>query len=298
MFGSYHIGRVFGIPVKIHITLIIVLPILALQIAAAMRIESLLWGLVAAIGLFASVALHELGHSVVALSKGVRVRQILLLPIGGLAQLDRMPEDASDEIHIAIAGPIVSLGLALFFYVLVALFGSAQPGLIVTLFGVLFGMNLILALFNLLPSFPMDGGRVFRAWLTPRIGRVAATRIAAKTGRYMAMALGLWGLLQASLLTLAVAVFIYMAAGAEYRMVVFEDHMRRRRNPFFGFESDGMEAPNEPDDNEEETIRVSPPPYARSRRPDSPHTTQWWAQLLQRPKELFDGLFKKWSGKR
>lgn len=284
MFGSYHIGTVLGIPVRVHITLIILLPLIAVQIAAAMGIQSLLWGLLAAAGLFASVALHELGHAVVALKKGVRVSQILLLPIGGLAQLDRMTDDPRDEMHIAIAGPVVSFLLAVFLGGLVRMFAGSEPGLVIYLFAVLGWMNLILALFNMLPSFPMDGGRIFRAWLTPRIGRVAATRLAAKIGRFMAIVLGIWGFLQLSLLTIAVAVFVYLAAGAEYRMVVLQDRMR---NPFGPFYASKPEQPDEKDD----TVEVSPPPYAR--RAADPKV--WWRELIRRQRAMFDRLFDEWS---
>ena len=113
MSKSTHIVTVFGIPIRVHITLWILLPLIAINLAHSMGSFSLFWGLLAAVGLFTSVALHELGHSIVALAKGCRVREILLLPIGGMAQLDRMPSRPSDEFQIAIAGPAVSLLLAL-----------------------------------------------------------------------------------------------------------------------------------------------------------------------------------------
>jgi Zn-dependent protease len=287
MASAYHIGRVLGIPVKVHVTLIIFLPIIAVQIAKVAGSGSLLWGFLAATGLFASVALHELGHSVVALAKGIRVRQILLLPIGGLAALDYMPENPRDEFQIAAAGPLVSFALAVFFGILVWLFGSPEPGWIVLTWMVLGGMNFMLATFNLLPSFPMDGGRIFRAWLTPRVGRVAATRIAAKTGRFMAIVFGVWGLLPPfNLLMIAIAVFIYMAAGSEYRMVVMQDRMRR---PFGDWPFQPVTPAPEPE--EEETIQVSPPPYARTR----PDPRAWWTNAKRRQQDLFDQLFKDWS---
>lgn len=289
MFASYRIGSVWGIPIKVHLTLLLLLPLISVQIAAVMGVQSMLWGLVAAVGLFASVALHEMGHAVVALAKGIRVREILLLPIGGLAQLERMPRRSIDEIHIAIAGPIVSLALALFCAAWVILFGHGEPGLIIYTFVVLGWMNFVLAVFNLLPSFPMDGGRIFRAWLTPRLGRVAATRIAAKVGRFMAIVLGLWGVLPPfSILTIAVAVFVYMAAGAEYRMVVMQERMR---DPFGGLFSGSTR--QEPEREEEDTIIVSPPPYARQ----DTNAKNWWAAWQQKQRELFDRLFSDWGNR-
>ncbi len=285
MFGSYHIGAVLGIPLRVHITLIIFLPLIAIQIAAVMGIQSILWGLIAAVGLFASVALHELGHAVVAMQKGIRVRQILLLPIGGLAQLEGMTDEPRDEMHIAFAGPVVSFMLAVFFGLWARLFAGPEPGLIIYMLLLLSGMNLVLAIFNLLPSFPMDGGRIFRAWLTPRLGRVAATLLAAKIGRFMAIVLGIWGFLQFSILTIAVAVFIYMAAGAEYRMVVLQERLQR---PFGGF---GSPPPPTSPPEDDETIVVGPPPYARK----GPDPSAWWRDLMRRPRRLFDHLFDDWS---
>ena len=279
--ASYSIGHVLGIPVKVHITLLIFLPFIAVQLGTAMGVTSLFWGLIAAAGLFGSVALHELGHSVVALHKGIRVREIMLLPIGGLAKLERMPRNATDEIHIAIAGPAVSFMLAIFFGALAALFGGPQSGLIIFTFVVLGWVNLVLALFNLLPSFPMDGGRILRAWLSPRIGRVAATRVAAKLGRYMAIAFGIWGLLPPfSFLTIAVAIFVYMAAGAEYRMVLWQENMQ---NPFGSF----VEPNDESETADDENVVVSPPPYA----PQRSGPGKWWDVTTQR----LQNILSRWS---
>lgn len=282
---SYSIGQIYGIPIKIHITLLIFLPIIALQISAVMGVGSLMWGFLAAFGLFASVGLHELGHSVVALSKRIRVREILLLPIGGLAQLERMPENPDDEMQIALAGPIVSFGLAIVFWLLAMLL-SWGPAWLILLLRVIAAMNLMLALFNLLPSFPMDGGRIFRAWLTPRLGLLEATRIAARTGRGMAIAFGIWGLLRGSLITIAVAVFIYMAAGAEYRMVQFRERMRG------GFSFDPFQQPAVAPDEEDDNITVSPPPYERAQEPQ---WRDWLKRSNQKVRKVFDDLFDDWN---
>ena len=110
--GSYKIARIYGIPIRVHLTLLLVLPIMALDFGRALGPGQFLWGVAAAIGLFASIALHELGHSIVAIQKGCRVRDILLLPIGGVAQLESMPTRPKDEFQVAIAGPAVSLALA------------------------------------------------------------------------------------------------------------------------------------------------------------------------------------------
>ncbi len=281
--NAYQIGRVFGIPIKVHITLLIFLPILAIQISAWSGMHSVLWGLMAALGLFASVALHELGHAVLALSKRIGVREILLLPIGGLAQLSRMPERPEDELHIALAGPIVSFALAVSLGFLFFFLRGWFPVPFTSWLGVLAGMNLMLAAFNMLPSFPMDGGRIFRAWLSPRIGHVAATRIAAKIGRGMAIAFGIWGLFRGSLLTIAVAVFIYLAAGAEYRMVLQQARWRGGFSPFA--------PPPEPEEDEDPVV-VSPPPYARSTETD---LTSWWRKTHKRVQKFFDDFVAEWK---
>lgn len=280
MSASYPIGRVLGIPVQAHITLLIFLPLLSVHIAGLMPGASLFWGIVGALGLFFSVAFHELGHSVMALVYGIRTREILLLPIGGLAQLERMPEDPGAEMRIAFAGPAASLALAFLFRLPVWFFGGPGAGALLVLFYLLSVINFMLALFNLLPSFPMDGGRIFRAWLSPRIGRVAATRIAAKTGRGMAIALGVLGLLTMNFIMIVIAIFVYQAAGAEYRAVVAQD---RRSHPFGPFTPPPPAAAAEDDD----TVIVSPPPYARQR----PDPASWWRKFVKRQREVFERLF-------
>lgn len=293
MFGSFKITDVYGIPIKVHITLIIFLPIIALHLAPIFGVQSIFWGMLAAIGLFVSVALHELGHSVVALAKGIRVKDILLLPIGGVAQLTRMPERSKDEMQIAIAGPMVSLVLALFFWAVAHAFtaiGWSQPGLLMFTLAVI---NLILAIFNLLPSFPMDGGRIFRAWMTPRIGRLAATRIAVRVGRFMAIVFGIFALVNGSLLTVAVAIFIYLAAGAELRMVQMQEAMRRFQGGAFGTRRAEFVWPFD-EREEEDMVIVSPPPYEKRR---AHRASTFVEETVRKQKELFDDLFKEWAQK-
>ncbi len=257
--GSYKIARVFGIPIRVHLTLLLVLPIMALDFGRALGPGQFLWGVVAALGLFASIALHELGHSVVAIRKGCRVRDILLLPIGGVAQLESMPRRPRDEFHVAIAGPIVSLALAAFGRIGGGFLAASHfyaPARVLIVLG---GINLMLVLFNLLPSFPMDGGRVFRAWLMPKLGRLAATAVAAKVGRFMAILFGLWGLFTWNIFLILIAVFIYQAAGAEYRMVRMQESPPPLWPPWV--------VQQEPMQYDEDEVTVSPPPYARNRPP-------------------------------
>ncbi len=279
--GSYQIARIYGIPIRVHLTLLLVLPIIAVDFARGMGSNSFFWGLVSAVGLFASVALHELGHSLVAKAKGCRVREILLLPIGGMAQLNRMPSRPQDEFQVAIAGPLVSLVLALAGRYVGAVayeIGLRHLGLVLSLLG---SVNLMLVLFNLLPSFPMDGGRIFRAWLTPRLGKLAATSIAARVGRFMAIAFGIWGLWTVNVFLILIAIFIYQAAGAEYRMVRIQEAARSQPWPWMPAEESW---PYEDDD-----VVVSPPPYHRRSR-----TTSYIVRPLRAQHDFFDDLFEKW----
>lgn len=279
MFGSsYRIGTVWGIPIKVHVTLLLVLPIIALDFSQALGPHSFYLGLLGAIGLFASVVLHELGHSLVALKKGCRAREILLLPIGGIAQMDRLPTNPNDEFQVAIAGPAVSLGLWLLCWsvgdLLLGL-GLPRIGRMINLLGY---VNMMLLLFNLLPSFPMDGGRIFRAWLTPKTGRLLATSIAAKVGRFMAIVFGLIGLFTFNIFLILIAIFIYQAAGAEYRMVRIQEAQNRAQGGPWVRE----------DWPYDDDVVVSPPPY-RSHRASS-----FFVRPIRAQHDIFDDLFKKW----
>jgi Zn-dependent protease len=266
--SSYRITSVWGIPIKIHISLIVLLALFVLPALPSMGLAAL----IIPVGLFTSVALHELGHSYVALKKGCRVREITLMFIGGAAQMEEIPSRPADEFQMAIAGPLVSLGLGLLLW-----FGAgalpfpriAWPLPIVrrlvvcNMLQAVGVLNLGLAAFNLLPAFPMDGGRVFRALLAHRMGRLRATFIAARLGKIMAVLFGIRGFFfePRSLILVAIAFFIYAAAGNEYRMVQMQEAAKRGWDgfgfPFFGG------AGRRPDPVDDDAVSVSPPPYAR-----------------------------------
>ena len=263
MANSYPLGSLFGIPIRAHVTLVIFLVLTALSNALAAGWQGMLYGSLYAFGLFASVALHEIGHSLVARAKGARILEILLLPIGGMAKLSAMPRRPADEIQIALAGPAVSLALGILGWMWLApLAGTINPNvhLVVAELSV---TNLMLVLFNLIPSFPMDGGRVFRAILTPKLGRLLATRIAAKVGRGFAWVFGLLALLplffggHPNFILLIIAYFIHQAAGAEARMVEYEAAYARQRAQAGGT----FQIPDA-------DVQVGPPPYAHP-RPDA-----------------------------
>jgi Zn-dependent protease len=245
---SYRIGRAMGIPIEINVSLLLFAPFLAWllsrpgQIALyAGLIESVsgtpidvdalttgarpaLLGIAAAVGLFASVLAHELGHSWVARRYDIPIARITLWIFGGIASLERIPREWDREFRIAVAGPIVSLGLGLACYLLVVTLPGAVPAL-VFLVGWLAIMNVSLALFNMLPAFPMDGGRVLRALLSrsPSRSYADATRIAARVGRAMAIWLAILGALAFNPVLILVALFVYGAASSESRTVMLDD---------------------------------------------------------------------------
>ena len=234
---SFTVGSVFGIPIKVDLTFLLVLPVLAWLISTqvgtyvtqfnsvlganldigALTAGStpLVLGVVAAICLFAAVVCHELGHSVVAMHFGVPIESITLWFLGGIAQLTEMPEDWKQELAVAIAGPIVSIALGVLSYGAFLVIPAGQFSAVRFVFGYLAAMNIALAVFNLLPGFPLDGGRVLRALLARDRPYAQATQSAARVGQLFAIALGLVGLLLPDVFLIAIAFFIYMGAASE-----------------------------------------------------------------------------------
>ncbi|WP_437633272.1 site-2 protease family protein [Sorangium sp. So ce854] len=220
--------KIRGIPIRLHITLLIFLPYIAYVAASqfsliassleipreAMRLPPLAWGGILAVGLFVAVLAHELAHSFVALRNGVKVRSITLMMLGGVSLMER--DDPEHEAWMAFAGPLMSFGIALGSYGAyraLALFPApAEVGVALLAFAI---TNAIIGVFNLLPAFPMDGGRVLRGLLLRRIGPVRATRVATSVGKTMAVVFGLFGLLSWNFILVLIAVFVYMGASAE-----------------------------------------------------------------------------------
>jgi len=223
MSWSLNIGRVAGTVVRVHLTFLLFLGwIFAASYAtggAATAVDSLLFMLL----LFLCVLLHEFGHIFTARAFGVSTPFVTLLPIGGVAQLERIPEEPGQEFLIAIAGPLVNVVIT-GLLVLVAgahLTSSAAASvdnMHIPLVDRLAAVNLFLALFNMIPAFPMDGGRVLRALLASRFGYVRATEIAASIGQFVAFALGFFGLMYNPIL-IFIAIFVYLAASSEAHMV-------------------------------------------------------------------------------
>lgn len=225
MSWAFRVARVAGIDIKIHATFGLILVLGALQWRDA-GAAGAAFGVLLMLFVFFCVVLHELGHSLVAQAFGIPVREIVLLPIGGVAQMTKNPEKPIHELLIAAAGPAVNVVIAL---VLAAV--SAGPlalldgrGLlpsqklepsVPTLVLWVLAANVMLALFNLIPAFPLDGGRMLRAILAMFLGFPRATRVAAGIGQLFAVALGIYGILQGNLLLSLVALFIFLGAGRE-----------------------------------------------------------------------------------
>jgi len=239
--GAFTIATIRGIRIRLHFSFLLVLPLLAwmfgrvfLQAAEQAGVPAgglagtpLLWGLVVALGLFLAVLVHELSHAFVALHAGGKVRDITLLMIGGVTQMTEPPSRPLDEAVMALAGPVTSLLLgALLFGAWRAADGTASFDVRFALFH-LAQLNLLLGLFNLLPAFPMDGGRVVRSLLAGRMGAVRGTRFAAGLGKGFAVLFAAWGLATVNIFLLLIAWFVYAGADSEARGVVVRSVLGR-----------------------------------------------------------------------
>lgn len=217
---SWRLGSIAGIDILVHGTFVLLL--LWVGVSHYLPRHSLGdvgAGIVFIIALFAIVVLHELGHALTARRFGIRTRDITLLPIGGVARLERMPEDPRQELLVAVAGPAVNVALALGFFLVLSPQGGASPFGDFSLVGgdflsKLFWINVSLAVFNLIPAFPMDGGRVLRALLAMRGDYLRATQTAAGIGQGIALFFGFVGLFTNPFLVF-IALFVWMGASAE-----------------------------------------------------------------------------------
>lgn len=248
MSGSWRIGTISGIGVYVHWTFLILLAWVGLShFKEGNDLADAMHGIVLILALFTVVVLHELGHALAARRYGIPTKDITLLPIGGVARLERMPEDPKQELVVAIAGPAVNVVLAVLCIAgIVALVGAANltptlgdgaeelgflyedheqmpllseiPLLGVDFLAKMLIVNVMLCIFNLLPAFPMDGGRVLRSLLAMRMDYVRATQTAATVGQVMALLFGFLGLFFNPFLVF-IALFVWMGAASEASMV-------------------------------------------------------------------------------
>jgi stage IV sporulation protein FB len=226
---SLRIVRVLGVDVRVHISFLLLVGLVLLARDPEVASVGAALGWLAA--LFACVVVHELAHSVTARRRGIPVREITLLPIGGVSRLEKLPDNPSDELAIAIAGPLASFALGALAAVAVLLTGGRLVPIDLVQGSILVRLawfNVILGAFNLLPAFPLDGGRVLRAWLERRMDLEAATKQAAKLGRIIAVALGVLGVLF-NFWLLFIAVFVYLGASAEATATLVHVRLEGRR---------------------------------------------------------------------
>lgn len=214
MRGSVKLFNIFGISINIHITFLF---LMVFFLSGGIK-----W-LVLMIGVFCFVTLHEVCHSLVARHYGIEVREITLLPIGGIASMSSMPKKPIQEFFISIVGPLFNFAVIVIFYnPMKSLLGPEvlfyRPFSVATwplTLAYLYWINLMLAAFNLIPAFPMDGGRVLRSLLAGRIGYGKATKFAVGLGHIFAIGFAYFGIVNFNIVLVAIAIFIYMAASNE-----------------------------------------------------------------------------------
>lgn len=242
MNGSFRIGSLFGIPIQLHWTFLVIIPLFAWIIGSQISITAdLLSGLfrvpidttyfaqglapyivgaIVALGLFAGVLLHEIAHCIVAKRMGVPINSITLLIFGGVSSMEEKAPDPRVELPMALVGPLSSMAVGVVFIALLYFTAGVVDdlplaGLLIFLFSYLGLLNIFLFIFNLLPAFPMDGGRVLRAYLAGRMPLHRATKIAADVGKVFAVIFSIVGIILFSPLLILIAFFIFIGAGQE-----------------------------------------------------------------------------------
>ena len=231
MSWSIPLGRVLGTEIRLHLTFLLLLAWIGLAHGLRGGMAEAIQGVAFIILIFACVLLHEFGHVLAARRYGIATPDITLLPIGGVARLDRIPEKPAEELVVALAGPAVNVAIAALLLLplggvpdVAAMAGLEDPSQ--SLLARLFWVNVTLVVFNLIPAFPMDGGRVLRALLGMRLGNRRATHIAASIGQALAFGIGLLGLLAGAPLLVFVALFVWLGAGAESQAVQMRELSR------------------------------------------------------------------------
>lgn len=218
---SLYLGKYKNVKVFIHWTFsLLLLWIIISSLRQGIPGIDILWTIIFVLALFCCVVLHEFGHALAAQKYGIQTKDIVLYPIGGIARLEKLPEDPKQELWVAIAGPLVNVGIFLILSAVLSFTGfniesleeiKINPNTIILY---LASANLILAVFNLIPAFPMDGGRILRAFLAIRLPRAQATQIAGGIGQFLAIFFIFFGLFNNPILVL-IGIFIFLGAAAE-----------------------------------------------------------------------------------
>jgi len=230
---------ILGIPIKLNISFLIFLPLLAWVIGRQIDVyieilglgidpavisegtNAFLVGLFAAVSLFVGVTIHELGHSIFAMRYGVKIESITLYVLGGVAQLEEIPSRPGEEAKMALAGPVTSFILGGIFWLLLTFLdpGQAVPRFML---GFLFYVNVAVGIFNLIPALPLDGGRILRSLLSLKTSHYRATEISTQISKFLAFAMGIYGLLVFNLFLIVIAFFIYLGVTSEFQEMVLD----------------------------------------------------------------------------
>ncbi len=237
---SFRLAEYFGIEVRVHWSFVALIGGLGLWVLAETGSLRAVGQILIPIGMvFLCVVLHEYGHALTARHFGIRTRAITLLPIGGVAALERNPSSPVQELWIAAAGPAVNFLLAGLIWVFMATTGGISSGLLsgsaeASTLGWLFRMNLLLGTFNLLPALPMDGGRILRASLALRMSNLKATRIASRAARGIAALMIFFGLTWGEWMLALIGGFVWRTARAELFQAMAREALQARRENRFG----------------------------------------------------------------
>lgn len=224
MGSSFTIGRIAGVDLKMHVTFLLLLAWVAWRDWTYGGPAAAAFSVALVLAIFGCVVLHEFGHVLMARRFGIPTRDVVLLPIGGVARLEYFPNKPRQELLIALAGPVVTLAIAVALYAFLEVFGARPMGVgSLMSFGGGFLANLLVVnvyilVFNLIPAFPMDGGRVLRAALSSRMGLLRGTRIAVAVGKSIAVLFGLYAMFggrTTNWFLLMIALFVFLAAGGE-----------------------------------------------------------------------------------
>jgi len=223
---SINAGSIFGIKLRIHLTFFLLLLFVFAQVSSEYGVRAGVMSVLFICAVFACVVIHEVGHSLIARRFGKEAKSITLLPIGGVAAIDQMPVKSGQEIAVSLIGPLINLVIAGFLYILFgAKTGVSLPNLYPqsaqAFLAGLIGVNIMLAVFNLIPAFPMDGGRVLRGLLALKMDYVQATIWAANIGQAIAVFFIFFGMFFNFWLAL-IGIFLYLGAGSEKQQVILQ----------------------------------------------------------------------------